>query len=263
MAMVHGGNKAQSTAEIKLRGVIHIHSRISYDGQETIARLAEFFRSRGYDFMCITEHSDGLKQEDMQRIIEECAQATREDFIAVPGVEFSCRRRLHLLGIGVTEPVDSHDPVPVTQHIRSQGGVAILAHPCAYGAETPDELAGLLHGIEIWNQPKDGKLGPGAEPLRLWKRWRALNPALRAVGAIDFHRLDSPSSLGMEISVSERTPKAVIQALKNGPVRLKGPWVALSGETPPEGWPETKYFVLSRIYLSLRATRNFLTGRKR
>lgn len=241
---------------MKLRGVVHVHSRISYDGHESIARLAEFFRAQGYAFMCITEHSDGLTRENMQRIVDECAQATTGDFLAVPGVEFSCRHRLHILGIGVTEPVDSHDPVPVAKHIRSHGGAVILAHPCAYGAENPDELAVCLDGIEIWNQPKDGKLGPGSKPLRLWKRWRVLNPKLRAIGAIDLHRLDSPSSLGVELHVSERSPAAIITALKNGPVRIVGPWSSLSGESFPGVLGEMKFNVMSRIYNGLRSMRD-------
>lgn len=245
-------------AGIQLRGVVHVHSRISYDGHESIARLADFFRAQGYDFMCITEHSDGLTRENMKRIVEECAQVTTADFIAVPGVEFSCRHRLHILGIGVTEPVDSHDPVPVAQHIRTCGGAVILAHPCAYGAENPDELAVCLDGIEIWNQPKDGKLGPGSKPLKLWKRWRALNPKLRAIGAIDLHRLDSPSSLGVELQLPERSPAAIIAALKNGPVKIKGPRVSLSGEKFPGMLGEAKYTVMSRTYNALRSMRNML-----
>ena len=248
--------------KIALCGVVHVHSRISYDGKESIARLAEFFRSLGYDFMCVTEHSDGLSREDMQRIVDECAQVSDEKFLAVPGVEFSCHRRLHILGIGVTEPVDSHDPVPVAQHIRAHQGACILAHPCAYGAETPDELAPFLHGIEIWNQPKDGKLGPGAEPMKLWKRWQILNPRLRGIGAIDFHRLDSPSSLGVEIHVPERSAAAVIDALRKGPVNVKGPWVSLSGEKFPGMLGEWKYAAMSRMYNSLRLVRDRLFAKR-
>ncbi len=247
---------------MKLRGVIHVHSRISYDGHESIARLAEFFCGLGYDFMCMTEHSDGLTRAEMQRIVDECAGVTKDSFVAVPGVEFSCRHRLHILGIGVTEPTDSHDPVPVARHIRAHGGAVILAHPCAYGAENPDELATHLHGIEIWNQPKDGKLGPGWKPLKLWKRWRVLNPRLRAIGALDLHRLDSPSSLTIEISVTDRSPAAIVAALKNGPVKIRGPWVLLSGEQYPGVFGELKLAAMSKGYNAMRSLRDGLTSKR-
>ncbi len=152
-------------AEIKLRGVIHVHSRISYDGKESIARLAEFFRSRGYDFMCVTEHSDGLNREDMRRIVEECAGATGGGFVAVPGVEFSCRRRLHLLGIGVTEPVASHDPRPLAQLVRALGGWRFWRTPALTARRLRMKSPPCYTGRNSATTPRTANWDPARRPL--------------------------------------------------------------------------------------------------
>lgn len=214
-------------------GVVHVHSRISYDGRESIADLARFFRSKGRSFMCITEHSDNLTQADMDGIVEECRQASSAEFLALPGVEFSCVHHLHILGIGVTRPIATDDPFEVVKHIHAHGGIAIVAHPCSYEKYLPEGLSAVVDGIEVWSLPKDGKLGPGSEPLSVWTRWRAVNPTLRGFGAIDLHRLASPSSVAVSIKALKLEKAAIMQGLKSGPLIVRGSVLSFSGENPP------------------------------
>lgn len=236
-------------------GVVHVHSRISYDGRETIADLASFFRKRGRNFMCITEHSDGLSQEDMDRIVEECRRVSGPDFLALPGVEFSCIHHLHILGIGVVAPLASDDPFEVVAHIRMHGGVVIIAHPCSYEKYLPEGLAPLVDGIEVWSLPKDGKLGPGSEPLGVWTRWRTVNPTLRGFGAIDLHRLANPSSVAVTVQAPQLDIAGIQAGLRSGPLVVHGPVLSFSGEAPPGAWRLWAFRRANEIYQGLRRRR--------
>lgn len=236
-------------------GVVHVHSRISYDGRETIADLARFFRSRGRSFMCITEHSDNLAQADMDRIVEECRQASGPEFLAVPGVEFSCVHHLHILGIGVTTPIASDDPFEVVEHIHRHGGIAVVAHPCAYERYLPESLNAVVDGIEVWNLPKDGRLGPGTEPMEVWMRWRAVNPALRGFGGIDLHRLVSPSSVAVSVRAPRLEKAAILEGLRSGALTVRGPVLSFPGDVPPGPARLWALRAANRTYQGLRRLR--------
>ncbi|MGD8397046.1 MAG: hypothetical protein PVF43_16375, partial [Candidatus Eiseniibacteriota bacterium] len=217
------------------RGVIHVHSTISYDGQQTVAELAAYFRARGFDFVCLAEHSDGLTAADGERLVEEARRHSDERLTLVPGIEFSCRRRLHLLGLGVVALVDSEDPLVVADHVRAHDGVAIVAHPLAYGTDYPEALAERIDGLEVWNITKDGWFGPGAGPLALWRAWRCRNSRLRGFGALDLHVFGSPTGLAVEIEAEGRDARAILDGLRRGPLTLHGRYVSISGLAPPVG----------------------------
>ncbi len=238
------------------RGALHVHSTISYDGQQTMAELVAFFRARGDDFLCVSEHSDGLGIAQLDDLVATAARHTTDDFVVVPGIEYSCRRRLHLIGFGVTTPVDSDDPLVVAAHIRAAGGVAVVAHPLAYDTDYPEELAALVDGLEIWNITKDGWFAPGAGPLALWREWRARNPALRGFGALDLHSFGSPTEMVVEIAVERLDVAGVIRGLKQGPLTLHGHHMSISGQLPPTGLERWRYTTASQAYRRLRRLRD-------
>ena len=250
-------------ARRRLRGVIHVHSTHSYDGQQSIEELARFFRARAMDFVCVTEHSDGLDAAAMQRVATETARVSDDEFLVVPGIEFSCRRRLHLLGLGVTTPIDSDDPVTVARRIRDQGGVVIVAHPLAYGTDYPEDMAEHVDGVEIWNITKDGWLSPGAAPMALWRRWRRRNPVLRGLGALDLHSFASPSGLWLELADTELRTEAVLDTLRGGRLDICNRFLRVGGGAPPGGLSFAVYALASRLYTTLRSARDRLLPDRR
>ncbi len=245
----------------RLRGAIHVHSRYSYDGMVTVAELARFFRGRGFDFICITEHSDGLEAADLEAMARDAAQASSESFLVIPGVEFSCRRRLHILGLGVPVPTASDDPFVVAAHVRRHDGLAVVAHPAAYGTDHPTELAAAVDGIEVWNITKDGWLAPGADAMELWHRWWKANPQLRGFAALDLHALDSPADLELLVEAGERSQAAIFAALRAGRFELRGRFLGLSGAAPPPGPTAWTLSALSHTYAHLRSGRDTLRRR--
>ncbi len=244
-----------------LRGAIHVHSTWSYDGQHSIVELAEFFSGRGMDFVFITEHSDTLTEAHAAQLVRDTAHHSSSRFLMIPGIEFSCRRRLHLLGLGVVQCIDSDDPLVVARHIRDQGGVCVVAHPLAYGTDYPAGMARAVDGLEVWNITKDGWLAPGRGPLALWRRWHTENPALRGFGALDLHSLDSPADLWLELDQVPLQSAALLSALRVGEFRSVGRYSSVEAGEPPAGLAWLRHTVASGAYLGVRALRNRMRNR--
>jgi DNA polymerase (family 10) len=78
-----------------LRGEMHCHSNWSADGKATIEEMAAAAAARGYEFLCLTDHSHYLrdgKLEDQWREIEE-VNARLAPFLVLRGVEANITAR--------------------------------------------------------------------------------------------------------------------------------------------------------------------------
>ena len=53
-------------------GILHVHSNLSYDGQNTLAEIASLAKSRGYQFVGMSEHSDTFDPQKMAYLVNEC-----------------------------------------------------------------------------------------------------------------------------------------------------------------------------------------------
>ena len=78
-----------------LRGEMHCHSTWSADGKATIEEMARAAAARGYEFLCLTDHSHYLrdgKLEEQWREIEE-VNARLAPFLVLRGVEANITAR--------------------------------------------------------------------------------------------------------------------------------------------------------------------------
>src|ERR1044072_3941464 len=110
-----------------LKGAIHVHSTYS-DGEFTLAQLREVYLSLGCRFVCMTDHAEAFSEAKLARYKAECESLSAERFRFVPGLEFNCDRRMHVLGFGVTRRVETTDPQAAIRHIKAAGGLAVIAH---------------------------------------------------------------------------------------------------------------------------------------
>ena len=132
----------------------HIHSTFS-DGKLTIPELVDFYGSRGFGCIAVTDHICEDKSIMgvaagylnctltaatfplyMEIIRSESARAwDRYRMIVIPGYELSKNswsndRSAHILGLGVREWMSADaDSVDLARGIRAQGALAIAAHP--------------------------------------------------------------------------------------------------------------------------------------
>lgn len=143
----------------------HVHSTFS-DGKLTIAELVDFYGTRGFGCIAITDHicekksflgfaAGALKfslreetfHEYLRLIAEEGSRAWRTYRMhVIPGFElsknsWSHHRSAHVLGIGVKSWLSAELPIKtMTRELRAQGALSVAAHPVFTGMLEPQTL---------------------------------------------------------------------------------------------------------------------------
>jgi len=130
----------------------HIHTTIS-DGVLDLESLIDFYGSRGFDVISVTEHLHEeetlneevekdeniytLRRDTFDRYLKDLRRAARYawreyDMLLIPGVELSNdTRAYHILVIDVKDYIDPALPVEeIAIQARRQDALTIAAHPC-------------------------------------------------------------------------------------------------------------------------------------
>jgi predicted metal-dependent phosphoesterase TrpH len=115
---------------IFIRADFHTHSI----GEETFGPRAESLIARhieaaaeiGLDCIAVSDHND-LRPGLLAR---EYAARHGHRVLVLPSMELTTEERVHLLAIGLEEPIEAWRPLDATiAHIRERGGISILPHP--------------------------------------------------------------------------------------------------------------------------------------
>lgn len=176
-----GGNKRLLLCDF------HTHTTFS-DGKLTVQELVDFYGTRQFDCLCITDHYadpgrllgkicnlSGLViapnriEEYFETIEREKKRAWEKyEMLLLTGIEFNKdgytkKTSAHLLGIDLKKPIDpSLDIKTIIHEIHQQGALAVASHPhemkSSWGKDTlylwenQDEFAPLLDAWEIANR---------------------------------------------------------------------------------------------------------------
>jgi len=196
------------------RGPIHVHSRYS-DGEFTLAELRDLFLKAGCSFACLTDHAEAFDSGKRERFLGECQALSDADFCFVPGLEYECRERMHVLGYGCTLPARSQDPQSVMEQIQEEGGIAVIAHPAAEMFEAIGAFSALPDGIEVWNSKYDGRYAPRAAAFRLLFQLQQRKPKMLAFYGQDLHWRKQFRGLLLELACGNHA-RSIIGALRAG-----------------------------------------------
>jgi predicted metal-dependent phosphoesterase TrpH len=181
-----------------MRAALHMHSTYS-DGEFTLRALRDIFIDAGCRIIAVTDHADSFDAERLARYVSECADLCDERLLLVPGLEFSCRQRMHILGYGVTTRCHSDVPADVIRHIAEQGGVSVIAHPKDEFFDWIRRFDVLPDGIEAWNSKYDGRHAPRPQTFALIRELRHRSPDLLAFYGIDLHWRHQPRDLHIRL----------------------------------------------------------------
>lgn len=127
------------TSDGSVRGVMHIHSRLS-DGRGSFDDIATAAARAGLRFVVVTDHGDGTRAPE--------PPSYRSGVLVIDGVEISTRGG-HYLAVGLPRapyPLGG-DPYGVVEDVRRLGGVGIVSHPDSPKAELR---------WTAWDAPFDG-----------------------------------------------------------------------------------------------------------
>jgi hypothetical protein len=193
--------------------VCHVHSEWSYDGSWTLADLAAKFRQRGGRVLMMTEHDRGFTVERFEEYRRACAQVSSEEFLVIPGIEYSdALNRVHVLTWGPVPFLGESLPTDeMLNAVSAAQGIAVLAHPSrkdVWQSFAPHWTDKLL-GIEVWNRKYDGWAPSTTAPDLL-----SQTGAVPFVG-LDFHteRQSFPLAMALDLQTAV-TEETVLDCLR-------------------------------------------------
>lgn len=198
-----------------LKSAIHIHSTYS-DGEFSLNELRNLYSSLGCKAIFMTDHAEFFDAAKVQKYKYECEKLSDENFQFVPGLEFTCDKRMHILGLGVTSLTQSTDPQEVIQHIKLRNGVAIIAHPLESIFSWILSFEELPHGIEVWNTKYDGRYAPRPETFKFLYEAQNQDPSISAFYGQDLHWKNQYTGLFTNLQSSISTMDSYLESLKYG-----------------------------------------------
>lgn len=210
-----------------IKAALHVHSTYS-DGEFTLAELREKFLAAGCGVICMADHADTFDEAKVREYVREMESLSDARLAFVPGLEFGCVQRMHIVGYGVTTLVDSDDPQTVIAHIRAHGGVPVIAHPPDHLFEMIEGFAVLPDGIEGWNSKYDGRYAPRPGTFALIQRLQARSPSLKAFYGQDLHWRKQFAGLFNRLDIPLGDRGSVLRALARG--EYEGVYEGKAGE---------------------------------
>ncbi len=198
-----------------LKGAAHVHSTYT-DSEFTLAELRQIFLDEGCAFACMTDHAEHLDSDRLKQYIAECASLSDEKLFFVPGLEYECERRMHILGYGATRLIDSKDPQTVIREIENQGAISVIAHPKDDFFDWIRGFQTLPQGIEAWNSKYDGRYAPRPGTFALIRELRTRRPEMRGFYGQDLHWKKQFRELFVEVEVASPDSQSVLAAFAAG-----------------------------------------------
>jgi MYXO-CTERM domain-containing protein len=236
-------------------GDFHVHSVESGDARPPLDEIASFAKSRGLDFVLLSDHNT-VSQLDFYAAV----QKNHPQFLFLPGMEFTTYWG-HANAIGSTQWVDHKLELPgnsiaaAAGAFRAQGALFSINHPtlelgdlcigCAWSQDLSPELIDAIE-IQTGNATKLSLFGDSA--IELWDSLLDTGRHLAAIGGSDDHRagldlsafqspIGDPTTM---VFAEELSVQGILDGVRKGRtvVKLVGPespMIVLSSSVAPDG----------------------------
>jgi|GEM_PF-587874 len=239
---------------LKMEGIFHIHSNYSSDGSLSLEELKSECLSRNIQFMVVTDHAEDFPPGKIKKFIDHCREISDRSFWAVPGLEFNIdrEREVHLLVVGLDGLPCENGTEAMLNKIREGKNTAlsVVAHLSRSNYYIPPEYKNVINGVEIWNAAYNSRYLPDDKAIRLFADLKRVNKELIGFGGLDLHDPSGFRELRMRLKDSCRTPKELLDHLKEGKFKIRGPYISLSS-TPRFGFWKMSFLSLGRKALAV------------
>jgi hypothetical protein len=178
-----------------VRGVMHVHSRIS-DGSGTVEQIAAAAARAGLDFLVLTDHGNAIRFPERP--------AYRDGVLVIEAVEISTERG-HVIALGLEEGAPyplGGEPHAALEDISRAGGFSVVAHPTS-----------------------------GRTSIE-WNEWDALFDAFEWLNADSEWRDESAASLARALFTYPWRRPEVLGSLLDRPDELLSRWDQLTTTRP-------------------------------
>jgi predicted metal-dependent phosphoesterase TrpH len=212
--------RGDSTARRWFIGDLHSHT-IHSDGNWTVAEIAASARTRGLDFIAVTDHNTISHHRDIDRlpraplVLRGAEVTTYGGHANVWGlssgdwVDFRVR------------PGDLPRMARVSDEAHKQGALISINHPfalCAGCSWSYDRTAAGFDAIEVWNGEWDAT---DEQAVKMWDAILKSGRRITAIASSDTHRqADPPARPATHVAARELTQSALLEALREGRVYI-------------------------------------------
>lgn len=189
-----------------LAGDLHAHS-VHSDGSLNVDELASLARTRGLDFLAVTDHNTTSHHPEL------AAVSDRLGIVLVPGQEVTTDMG-HANCFGDTGWIDFRKPADAwLADAEVGGGLLSVNHPLAGDCRWRKPMTQHPPLAEVWHSSWDR----GAPlPLAWWAGWGNG----QAIGGSDFHRLGDDGLPGQPTTWLETEDEDILGALKAGRIAI-------------------------------------------
>ena len=193
-----------------LRGSLHIHSKFSKCGLHSLPEIALAYRD--YDFLAITDHDSVTS-----------AGEVFPDKVLFQGYEVSGSRHMLLIEPPFREELPDNcfscaHYNDMAERTAACGGFYVIIHPTRISGQawSFEEILQTpsVQGMEIYSG--DGIHIEEDIGIRLWDRVLSTGRRIWGVGNDDFHHWGQERRVWNVVKAWERTPDAVLEALRSG-----------------------------------------------
>jgi predicted metal-dependent phosphoesterase TrpH len=198
---------------VKLKGIIHCHSDLSYDCRVPLAELRRALRAEGFSFVALTEHTRGVTSESYAAYVAACRAHSDAEFAILPGLEVRCDDGAEIAAIGVGEFISEGPVAAVVSRVRELGGYAIWVHPWKRG-----RAAQWLEcdAIEVLNGKMDGTVAPNFLLRREAIRHIGERKTPHLIFGLDLHSLDQPRAVWLECDAAGLDARHIAESIRRG-----------------------------------------------
>jgi hypothetical protein len=200
-----------------LKGIAHVHTTFSHDGEISLERLAAICNIRNIDFVLISEHAQDLDEHSFAKFVKNANQCSTRNTLLISGLEYEGENDVHLLAYGISSFIDPKKKlVDIAPLVQKQGGLSIIAHPKRNGYFVPNDLVDFINGIEIWNTKMDGSFAPNAKSLSLLRALRLRNAKIHGYAGLDLHWDNQKIMVFVDVFGAYLQKEVLFSALQNG-----------------------------------------------
>jgi hypothetical protein len=178
--------------------------------------LRDLFLAEGCAFVCMTDHAEYFDAEKLKAYFDDCEAHSDSRLHFVPGLEYECEKRMHILGYGASRLANSLDPQEVIRHIEGHGAISVIAHPKDEFFDWIESFQTLPRGIEAWNSKYDGRYAPRPGTFALVQKLRQRKSEMHAFYGQDLHWKKQFHNLFVDVNSPSAQPDDILQALSSG-----------------------------------------------
>jgi hypothetical protein len=164
----------------------------------------------------MTDHAEAFDAAKLKDYVDECESLSDSHFRFVPGLEYECQARIHILGFGQVSLLETKDPREVINTINECGGISVIAHPPDATSLWIESFGPEVKGIEVWNTKYDGRYAPRPDVFALLKRLQKRSPSMRAYYGLDLHWKKQFRGLQIRLNCPDNARAEILSALASG-----------------------------------------------